>query len=120
MTDKLGLLDPPLLYSEYFFLTDSFHVSLHGSKDKVTGASLQRLVGLFADQNLAHWALCAHSSRLVDSGSDERELRLCLTDNASNNFTRVDTNLDCELLCIPESLRVRIALNTAGEISDSY
>ena len=100
MTDELGLLDTALLHSENFFLTDSFHVNLHGSKDKVTGALLQRHVGLFTNQDLVHWALRAHSSRLIDSGSNERELWLCLTNNASNNFTRVDTNLNSELLRI--------------------
>ena len=47
------MLHAALLNSEDLFKANTFHISLHGSKDKVTRARLQSLVGLLADENLA-------------------------------------------------------------------
>ena len=57
-------------------------------------------MGLSTDENLAWWALGTHSGGLIDSSSDERELRLGLTNDASNHFSCVDSDLDRQLFRI--------------------
>lgn len=94
LSNQFRLLHSAFLHREHFFLPDSLHVSLHGTEDEVTCAGLERLVGLLADQDLARRALRAHTGSLVDRWADQRKLRLGLTNDASNDLTSVDTNLD--------------------------
>ena len=75
---------------------------------------------LLADQDLANGALRANTGRLVDCWTNQRELRLRLTDDSSNDFTYVDADLHSELLLVAEGLRLNIALNAACKVSDSH
>lgn len=120
LTNQLALLHSSLLHSKDFFKTNTFHVSLHRAEDEVTSTCLQCLVSLFTDQDLAGWALWAHSRSLVDRGSNEWELGLGLSDDASNDLTGMDSHLYAKLLGVSQCLRVDIALHTASEVRDTH
>lgn len=77
-------------------------------------------MSLFTDQDLAGWALGAHPRSLVDRGSNEGELGLGLSDDASNDLASMDSHLHAKLLGVSQCLSVDITLHAASEVSDTH
>ena len=73
-------------------------------------------MSLLTDQDLVLWALRTNSAALIHSVTDQRELRLSLTDNTRNHFSSMDANLYVELFTILQRNSIDILLYNTGEV----